>query len=230
MSDESNDDSDNEHKKKNQHVANKSYLLIHPDSTVRAIWDLSLFAAIVYQSITLPMRISFEMVTDTFTFYLETMIDSLFILDVMINFNTGFYEANTLITSRFEIAKDYLKFWFWIDLVSSIPYTWIFAWSQGISLRMIESDSALEELGLSANMTNAPQLLKLLKIAKLMKMLKLLRVMKLKKIMNKFDEYIVTDSMDLMVTFINLTIYVLVIAHYMSCIFYYVGIEELRTS
>ena len=176
------------------------------------------------------MRISFEMVTDTFTFDLETMIDSLFILDVVINFNTGFYEANTLNTSRFEIAKDYLKFWFWIDMVSSIPYTWIFAWSQGISLRMIESDSALEELGLSANMTNAPQLLKLLKIAKLMKMLKLLRVMKLKKIMNKFDEYIVTDSMDLMVTFINLTIYVLVIAHYMSCIFYYVGIEELRTS
>ena len=77
-------------------------------------------------------------------------------------------------------------------------------------------------------MANAPQLLRLLKIAKLMKMLKLLRVMKLKKIMNKFDEYIVTDSMDMMVTFLNLTIKILIIAHYMSCIFYYVGINELK--
>lgn len=63
-----------------------------------------------------------------------------------------------------------------------------------------------------------------------MKMLKLLRVMKLKKLMNKFDEYIVSDSMDLMVTFMNLTIKILVIAHYMSCIFYYVGISELRAN
>lgn len=62
-----------------------------------------------------------------------------------------------------------------------------------MSIKMIESDDAMEQLGLSANMTNAPQLLKLLKIAKLMKMLKLLRVMKLKKLMTKFDEFIVTD-------------------------------------
>ncbi len=59
-------------------------------------------------------------------------------------------------------------------------------------------------------------------------MLKLLRVMKLKMLMNKFDEYIVSDSMELMVTFSNLTIKILVIAHYMSCIFYYIGISELR--
>lgn len=54
--------------------------------------------------------------------------------------------------------------------------------------------------------------------------------MKLKKLMNKFDEYIVSDSMDLMVTFMNLTIKILVIAHYMSCIFYYIGISELRAN
>ena len=116
---------------------------------MRAIWDLGLFLAIVYQSITLPMRISFEISTDDFTFYLETVIDSIFILDVILNFNTGFYYSNTIISDRYEIAKDYVKFWFWIDLVSSIPYTWIFAASQGLSLRMIESDDALENLGLS---------------------------------------------------------------------------------
>lgn len=50
-------------------------------------------------------------------------------------------------------------------------------------------------------MASAPQLLRLLKIAKMLKMLKLLRVMKIKKLMGKFDEYIVTDGMNLMVTF-----------------------------
>ena len=101
--------------------------MLHPDSLLRAVWDLSLFAAIIYQSLSLPLRIAFEIATDDFSFYLETIIDSFFIFDVFLNFNTGFYEANTIITDRLEIAKDYLKFWFWIDLVSSIPYTWIFA-------------------------------------------------------------------------------------------------------
>jgi len=58
-------------------------------------------------------------------------------------------------------------------------------------------------------------------------MLKLLRVMKLKRIFNKFEEYIITDSMDLMVTFFTITMKIIVIAHYMGCIFFYIGAENL---
>jgi len=58
----------------------------------------------------------------------------------------------------------------------------------------------------------------MLKIAKLIKMLKLLRVVKIKRILIKFEEYIVTDSMDLLVTFLNITVKILIITHYMSCV------------
>jgi hypothetical protein len=155
LSDDSND-SENDVQQKKFTSDGKNTILLHPDSTIRAIWDLSLFACIIYQSISLPMRISFEIATDDFSFYLETIIDSMFIIDVFLNFNTGFYDVSTIITDRYEIAKDYMKFWFWIDLISSIPYTWIFAATQGISLKMIESDDALSELGLSSNVANAP--------------------------------------------------------------------------
>ena len=66
-------------------------------------------------------------------------------------------------------------------------------------------------------------------MAKLLKMLKILRVMKVKKLIAKFEEYIVTDSMDLMVTFFNITIKIIIMAHYMSCLFFYVGMEEIRS-
>ena len=59
-------------------------------------------------------------------------------------------------------------------------------------------------------------------------MLKLLRVMKLKKLLMRFEDYIVSDSMDLLVTFLNITVKVIVIAHYMSCLFFYVGMDEIR--
>ena len=77
------------------------------------------------------------------------------------------------------IGKDYMGWWFWIDLVSSLPYTWILAWSQGITIRNIEADDQL------SGAANTPQLLKLLKIAKLLKMLKLMRVVKIRKILKR---------------------------------------------
>ena len=204
-------------------VFNKSSFIIQPDSLMRAFWDISLFVCIIYQSITLPMRISFELNSTDFIFYLEIVIDMMFLMDIVLNFNTGFVHKGQVIMKRRLITQDYLKQWFIIDLVSSMPYTWILAWSEGIGLRQIEADD-----NLSGALANTPQLLKLLKIAKLLKMLKLLRVVKIKKILMKFEEYIVTDSMDLVVTFLNITIKIIVIAHYMGCFFFYFGMEELR--
>ena len=40
---------------------------------------------------------------------------------------------------RQSVGIEYLKLWFWIDMVSSTPYTWFLAWSQGIVLLDIYS-------------------------------------------------------------------------------------------
>ena len=121
-------------------VKNRSFCVIFPDSIMRAFWDLLLLLAIIYQSIMLPTRISFETETTDFLFYLEVWIDISFMFDIILNFNTGFYKDGKLMMTRKMIFIDYISLWFWVDLVSSIPYTWILAWSQGISLRDIESD------------------------------------------------------------------------------------------
>ena len=85
--------------------------------------------SLIYQSITLPMRIAFEYEGSEFLFYLELCIDSGFILDMFLNFNTGVVIKGKVVMNRFAIAGDYLKSWFFIDLLSSTPYTWILAWS-----------------------------------------------------------------------------------------------------
>ena len=184
-----------------------------------------MFICIIYQSITLPMRISFELPSTDFIFYLEVVIDVMFLVDIVLNFNTGFVNKGQVVLKRKLITQDYLRKWFLVDLSSSMPYTWILAWSEGIGIREIEADD-----NLAGAISNTPQLLRLLKIAKLLKMLKLLRVVKIKRILMKFEEYIVTDSMDLVVTFLNITVKIIVIAHYMGCFFFYFGMEELRES
>jgi hyperpolarization activated cyclic nucleotide-gated potassium channel 2 len=100
------------------------------------------------------------------------------------------------------------------------------AWSEGITIREVESDDSL------SGVSNTPQLLKLLKIAKLLKMLKLLRVMKISKIISKFnlDEVVVSDSIDLIATFMNITYKLIIVAHYMACLMFYSGMLEIRSS
>lgn len=73
---------------------------------------------------------------------------------------------------------------------------------------------------------NTPQLLKLLKIAKLLKMLKLLRLVKIKQILMKFEENILSDSMDFMITIVKIFLKILVMAHYLACLLFYFGKEE----
>ena len=82
----------------------------------------------------MPMRISFEMETPEWLFYMEVCIDIMFLLDIVLNFNTGFYLKGQLIMQRKMIAIDYISTWLFIDLISSLPYTWFLAWAQGVSI------------------------------------------------------------------------------------------------
>ena len=79
-----------------------------PDSAIRGGWDITLFVFIIYQSIFLPMRVAFEMPTTDFSFYLEIIIDVMFISDIFMNFNTGYYVKNVIIMKRALIAKQYI--------------------------------------------------------------------------------------------------------------------------
>ena len=56
----------------------------------------------------------------------ETIIDIIFLIDILFSFNTGFYKKGYLVMKRKEIVINYLKTWFLIDLVASFPYAWFF--------------------------------------------------------------------------------------------------------
>jgi len=44
---------------------------------------------------------------------------------LVINFNTGFDRKGIVVMKRREIVLNYLRGWFWLDLVASFPYTWV---------------------------------------------------------------------------------------------------------
>lgn len=67
----------------------------------------------------IPLRISFE--DENFDFTFDTAVDIIFLFDIYLNFNTGFYKKGILIMEPKSILKNYLKGWFWLDFMASFP-------------------------------------------------------------------------------------------------------------
>lgn len=100
--------------------------VINPTALWKTIWNVIGLFLILFLAITVPYRIPFEDVASDEWYYLDIVIDSIFLIDVMLNFFTAYEDENgELITEHNRIAKSYLKTWFVIDLMSSIPISLI---------------------------------------------------------------------------------------------------------
>ena len=52
----------------------------------------------------------------------DLAVDSLFFIDMLLNFRTSYLKDGELIVSPSKIAKNYLKGWFAIDFLSAVPF------------------------------------------------------------------------------------------------------------
>ena len=196
----------------------KSCLVIFPDSNFRTCWDLISFLFIIYQSILIPFRISFEQDAKGGFFYFETMIDIFFITEILITFNTGYYSNGNLIMQRKYIIFNYLRTWFFLDLFATFPYSYVIGLTSSDSSSEEDeenSDNSSSSGGASA-VYKTPQLLRLLRIVRFLRILRLLRVLKLRKILMKLEDYIVSDRMNALVKFLKLMLIIIFIAHWIA--------------
>ena len=132
---------------------------IHPLAQGKRIWDAFLAVAVIYNAIFCPFHLAFNVKMSSFHELMYRVVDVVFIVDIFVNFNTGFYDTgNNLVMDRQRISDRYITSWFSIDVISSIPLDLVFRESS-----LTDSVSAL-------------RLTKLLRMFKLMKMASVLRV------------------------------------------------------
>jgi Ni/Fe-hydrogenase subunit HybB-like protein len=78
---------------------------------------------VIYNVIILPINLGFEYQMSNFQMYLDYFIDVFFACDIVLNFFTGYYdEKKNLIMNHKMIIKNYLKLWFWIDILATMPF------------------------------------------------------------------------------------------------------------
>jgi len=103
--------------------------IIYPEHKYKGYWDLFMTLILVITCILTPYNIAFYSGNEPPGLkYTILSIDILFLLDIVIIFNTVIYnEEMEMITSRKAIAKNYLTGWFSVDLLAILPFDIILA-------------------------------------------------------------------------------------------------------
>eukprot|EP01048_Picozoa_sp_COSAG05_P000759 COSAG05_NODE_23_length_31591_cov_92.542995_12_plen_785_part_00 len=104
-------------------------MLLHPDGELRQRWDLLVASMVVVSVWLIPLTVAFQEELDAFELplflVLERCIDAAFMLHVILNFRTAIVDENMLVSDSRTIAVRYIRGWFLVDIVASVPFDFI---------------------------------------------------------------------------------------------------------
>lgn len=91
------------------------------DSRFRQCWDVVAVAFVLYLTYKIPLGVAFSGAWE-FPAWMDSIMTVYFLVDIVLNFRTGFLHAGHHVTDPKLIRAHYLKFWFWVDVFASIPF------------------------------------------------------------------------------------------------------------
>ncbi|CAB3379709.1 Hypothetical predicted protein [Cloeon dipterum] len=186
--------------------------VIHPCSNFRFYWDLCMLLLLVANLIILPVAISFfndDLSTRWIAF--NCLSDTIFLIDIVVNFRTGIMQqdnAEQVILDPKLIARHYLRTWFFLDLISSIPLDYIFLIFNQVSKDFSESFQIL----------HAGRALRILRLAKLLSLVRLLRLSRLVRYVSQWEEVYFLNMASVFMRIFNLICMMLLIGHWSGCL------------
>lgn len=103
---------------------------LEPHSRRMRQWDGVTFCALIFTAIVTPVEVAFTNAGhlqphEIPIFFVNRLVDVIFITDIILQFFVAYYDeqlGGILVKSRSLIAKRYLKGWFTVDAVSSLPF------------------------------------------------------------------------------------------------------------
>jgi len=108
-------------------------LIRDPDGSTAAAWDVMQVSLLIYLATVLPLRACFaiDVPAASPAFVFDVFTDIVFIIDLLLNFRTAYYDDAGLLEERpRKIASNYLHGWFAFDFVSCLPLQY-FSFSGG---------------------------------------------------------------------------------------------------
>jgi CRP-like cAMP-binding protein len=138
------------------------------------------------------------------------VLETVFLVDLLLNFNTGYFDQGGLVMARSKIASNYVRSWFFFDLLSALPLQvgYNFASRSNLSHPVLHG-TQLTLMGL-----------RLVRTTFLKRGVLLRRVM---RVANHVAEWVRYSRYSHLLRIAQLMWFVLLIAHYMACVWHVVS-------
>ncbi|XP_048267402.1 potassium voltage-gated channel subfamily H member 8 isoform X2 [Bombus terrestris] len=105
----------------------KSQFILSHYGGFKSCWDWLILIATFYVAIVVPFNASFINI-DRPTMVSDVVVEALFITDIILNFRTTYVSRKGEVVSNSKsIAVNYLKGWFFVDLVAALPFDFLYA-------------------------------------------------------------------------------------------------------
>ncbi|CDW88827.1 cation channel family protein [Stylonychia lemnae] len=163
---------------------------------------------LLYTCIQCPYSIAFLDPTDHDWRIINAIVDSIFLMDIIINFISPFYDKEfELVDDQSVIAKKYLCSWFPIDFLSIIPFDLLYE---------------------TSGFNRMSRVIRIGKIYKIVKMTRMVRMLKIVKERSRFVKYL-NQALQIGIGFerlIYLLLMFLVMCHVTACLWIFVAKYE----
>ena len=179
--------------------------IIMPYSMWKARWDLVLLALTLYSAFTVPIRVCFEADAEGAVWLFEASISLFFLADIVLAFNTAFWDGGQWVDHRPRIAERYLWGRLWLDAPASIPVE---------ALELLASGNP--SLQASERML---LWLRLLRLGRLLRLLRPLRVAHYSRLVE--DALSFNPAALQVLTLLHLLGKVLLVAHVLGCLWFF---------
>ncbi|XP_029437480.1 potassium/sodium hyperpolarization-activated cyclic nucleotide-gated channel 3 [Rhinatrema bivittatum] len=193
-----------------QRVKSAGFWIIHPYSDFRFYWDLIMLLLMVGNLIILPVGITFFKDENTPPWIVFNVLsDTFFLADLVLNFRTGIVvEDNTeIILDPHTIKTKYLKSWFLVDFISSIPVDYIFL--------IVDLETQVD-----SDVYKTARALRIVRFTKILSLLRLLRLSRLIRYIHQWEEifHMTYDLASAVVRIFNLIGMMLLLCHWDGCL------------
>lgn len=188
--------------------------IIFPGWTSKLVWDLVVMMIVLMDAFVLPFQLSFkrDYGEDTFDdvwFWVTTLC---FTADILVTFDTGLTVAGDdqeVITDHGVIARAYMRGWFSLDFLSTMP------WSRIVDA-FVGSDGA-------GPLLHVAKLAKMLKFLRIIRLMKMLRAKKIKDIWERLEIRIGSVTVIQAMYLVRVLLVIVAICHWNACIFWMIG-------
>jgi len=182
--------------------------VIDAESEYVGRWDIVVILALLFTSTVTPYEVVLLSTHLNALFFVNRFIDLIFVKDMGMNFFMSYWEqlddqtTGQWVKDLKKIRKYYFKSWFWIDLLSILPF---------------------DVLGL---VTNSAQLEKIhiIRIVRLLRLIKLVRILKASRIYKRLENSIgISFALQSLIKF---TFIVVIGSHWLACVWTISGLTS----